>query len=227
MNIPTEFTTSYPSYSRNVGTYQWGTVCLPYPVSSGSDIQYYTLSSSTIGTTNQLLFSTVDEVPANTPAIFMANTIQSGVVPIVNYGSVTVPATPSEISNDQELSGWKLVGTYKTETFTENVDNLDDKYYIAGDNFWKFTQRQKTNGVRVVTLKPFRAYFQTTDAAAPVRFGISILGESGTPTAVGEMDEDGNLHMQTGTFTITGQRLDDNSNVRGLVIKNGKVVFNR
>ena len=187
---PVEFTASEASYSRT-GKNAWGTICVPFALEETDDIKYYVMSDVTGGQAN---FTQVTDkngngygdVDANTPVAYQ-KLGDNHDVSVANT-SVSIPITTSSLDNS--TADWKLVGTFKTETFTPSANQ--DKYYIASNKFWCFTQHTGSD----VILSPFRAYIQRIpEAEAPARLTIAIQNIAGEVTALGEIDADGNLQM--------------------------------
>ncbi|MCR4593397.1 MAG: leucine-rich repeat domain-containing protein [Bacteroidaceae bacterium] len=134
-----DITATYATYSRNV-TNKFGTICLPFAVSSDENVQYYTLNKVENST---LYLTTAATVEAGVPAVFE---MKNGTMLTAIASDATVKG--SVVNGDGTL---KLIGTFAGETITTNLSN---SYYISSDKF-----RQATNSI---TVNPFRAYFTTT-----------------------------------------------------------------
>lgn len=139
-----DITATNATYSRNV-TNTFGTICLPYAVSSNNDVQYYTLNSISGST---LYLTAQDNIEAGKPAIFeMKN----------NVTTLTATATDATVKGSvvpADAATLMLNGTFAGETVTAN---LSISYFISSDKFC-----QATNSI---TVNPFRAYFTTTGNA--------------------------------------------------------------
>ena len=109
------------SYTRNLST-QYGTVCVPFELTSTEETQYYALSNIA---TNQLTFQPVDVVPAGTPALVKGNISAS-----VNNATLVAP-----------VSG-EMVGTYS------NVVPGAVGYFIGQDKFWALEPTTKVGSYK-------------------------------------------------------------------------------
>ena len=134
-----DITATNATYSRDV-TNTFGTICLPFAVSSDENVQYYTLNKVENST---LYLTTAATVEAGVPAVFE---MKNGTMLTAIASDATVKG--SVVNGDGTL---KLIGTFASETITTNLSN---SYYISSDKF-----RQATNSI---TVNPFRAYFTTT-----------------------------------------------------------------
>lgn len=195
IDVPTAFTATKASYSRtntkNSGDTQWGTICLPFELTSGNGIQYYQLSGISGST---MTFTKVDKVPANTPAIY---SVASGVKDLAITGSGTnIAVTPTESSSsDENNSGFTLVGVQKkTETLTDGSNN----YYIAQNKFWKPTGTD-------VNVRPQRAYFKTNGAESLAKVFSIVADET---TGITSPDYEGNAPTVVGIYSVNGMRQD-------------------
>ena len=191
IDIPTAFTAAKVSYNRtntkNSGDTQWGTICLPFELTSGNGIQYYELKNVS---GNTMTFERVDKVAANTPAIY---SVASGVKDLTITGSgMNIAVTPAESNYAQ--SGFTLVGVQKkAETLTDGSNN----YYIAKNKFWKPTG---TN----VNVGPQRAYFQLNGNSGLAKvFNIAL--DDGEATGIDNATVvDGNEPAVIGIYSING-----------------------
>ena len=156
-----DITATSATYSRNVSN-TFGTICLPYAVSSNSDVQYYTLNNIS-GSTLYLTAQT--DIEAGKPAIFeMKN----------NATTLTATATDATIKGSVPTAAdatLKLIGTFNEQVITD-AEELAKDYYISGDKF-----RQANSSL---TVKPFRAYFTTTSGNNVKMFNLSVLEEEET-----------------------------------------------
>lgn len=146
-----DITATNATYSRNVSN-TFGTICLPYAVSSNSDVQYYTLNNIS-GSTLYLTAQT--DIEAGKPAVFeMKN----------NATTLSATATDATVKGSvvaAEASTLMLNGTFTGETVSTNLAN---SYFISNNKFC-----QASNSI---TVNPFRAYFTT--AGSPVKaFNLS------------------------------------------------------
>jgi len=137
------------SYNRSVTGY--GTVCLPFELTSNDNVQYYTLKS---GTTDKLIFEEVNKVPAHTPALVKGNIVVSA--DGYNY------ADPAATLDGASANGLTMKGTYKKIKLEEG-----EGYYIADNKFWHDW----------ATIAPFRGYLTGTISGSSK---LSILIDDAT-----------------------------------------------
>ena len=156
-----DITATTASYSRTVAN-KFGTICLPYAVSSNKDVQYYTIDrkeGSTLYLTKQ------DGIAAGVPAVF--ENLSDG-------STLNITATDATIKGSVPAAAdaaLKLTGTFQELTITD-TEELAKDYYISGGKF-----RQATNSL---TVSPFRAYFTTTSGNNVKMFNLSVLEEEET-----------------------------------------------
>lgn len=156
-----DITATTASYSRTV-TNKFGTICLPYAVSSNEDVQYYTLDrkeGSTLYLTKQ------DDIAAGVPAVF--ENLSAGTTLNITATDATIKGSVPAAA-DATL---KLIGTFNEVVITD-AEELAKDYYISGGKF-----RQANSSL---TVKPFRAYFTTTSGNNVKMFNLSVLEEEET-----------------------------------------------
>lgn len=143
------FSAETVNYERSMKN-KWGTICLPFTLTSDEHVRYYTTGSIS---DEILSLNSVASVPAGTPAIFQR--LDGSQLSLkANNAEIAV----SEVSLDGDASDIQLHGTYiKLEIETEG------EYYIASDKFWR-----KTEGTPL-TINPFRAWFDLAPAKASSR----------------------------------------------------------
>lgn len=154
------------SYTRNASS-SYGTIVMPFALTSNSDVQYYTISDAKSGS---LTLSEVSSVAANTPAIFKkANETFS----VAEAGYIVV--NESDLVDGASAGGTTLKGTYAGTSIASGAG-----YYISGDKFW-------SDGANI---KPFRAYLEGM-VAGSARLQIFIEGADGLQNITDELtDED-------------------------------------
>ncbi len=168
VNIPSaiaNFTATTASYERTT-SYTYGTICLPFAVSSDENIQYYQFSSLDSDAAVMTL-SEATSVAANTPAVF-AGTVA------ITASDVKIPAT-----ENGTVSGTLTLTGVQTETVTLTTTDNADCYYIAQDKFWQPT----TNAV---TVYPQRAYFTGTSEVK----AFTIALDDDAATAITALQDD-------------------------------------
>lgn len=151
---PSAFTATAATYSRNV-TSRFGTMCLPYSVSSDVSTKYYTLDYVE-GSTLYLKEET--EIAAGIPAVFEniggGSTVDAIGANVAVQGTAVMPTS----------GNLKLIGTYEKLIITDPAE-LAKSYYISKDQF-----HQATNSL---TVNPFRAYFTYTGNNSSKVFNIA------------------------------------------------------
>lgn len=212
------------TYSREM-TSTWGTVIMPFTLTSNEDVQYYELTDVDVSNTEtgHMTFTPVDEVAANTPCMFkrLSDTKRFD----INITEPTVITPPAGNSIEQSaVTGWNIIGQYAARTFDVRQANAEDSieagaeagqdiYYISSDQLWHATG--------TVKIKPYRALFRAINNTSMARaFGIfADDGETDLDTIVVE-NPDGTI-----TIDLYGRRVDDHQ--KGLQIRNGRVIFQR
>lgn len=197
------FTAKEVSYGRAESAYKWGSIIMPFELTSDENIQYYTLKSVT---DEQMTFSPVDEVEANTPAIYQ---VLGDGFEIYYQVPVEVKATGTGTASVQPISDWTMVGTYLAESTMKSSDGKF-VYYIGNDQFWLANSPVK--------VYPFRAWFETTNPINAAKLRIAVDDE---PEGIQTIDED--KHQGEIIYDLMGRQQDWTR--KGIVIKNGSVVF--
>lgn len=140
---------------------RWGTIILPYAVSSEADrLQFYQLVAADSHT---LWFQPVDELPANTPAVFQL----LGTSGKASFGAMNASAVGTNVPQGSTLTaaeGWTSQGFYQPADLTSAA------YTIAADQFRPAS-----------TVAPFRAALLP---AAPAADAYDIAIGDGTDTGV-------------------------------------------
>ena len=204
---PYDFTAYGVSYVREVTDGQlWGTICMPFDLTSNEMVQYYTLSSVT---SEEMVFSPQDEIPANTPAVYNLLEEEPYCLDIWYMRPLEISATNGLSLSSAPISGWTMKGTYSPVETLVSHDDINI-YYISLDQVWR--------AKKAVPMNPFRAWFETSTTISPAKLRIAIEGEAESIESV-EMDKNQGEII----FDLMGRQSD--SSRKGIVIKNGKVVF--
>lgn len=153
--VPTAFSAGKVSYNRTntsyAGSLQWGTICLPFELTSDpGGITFYQLSGIS---GNTMTFEEVSTVEPNTPAIYSAPT--GSTLSFLGNADKEVAVSATTDDNKVQAGGLTLVGV-QTAPVTLKVG--DNDYYIAQNKFWKPTKNE-------VTMNPQRAYFVASGTA--------------------------------------------------------------
>ncbi len=160
------FTATSAIYERTMAN-EWGTICLPYEVSSNDEVEYYTIS----GIENDVLQVTkLATLPAGTPAL-MRKVSGTGITATASNVSV-LTAPGAGTSTAVEMYG----------TFQQGVEVTDaNAYYIKNNKFWQCNTRFYCDA--------FRAYFKINGSGSPTfRINISDDDVTGVSSAMDDKE---------------------------------------
>ncbi|MCR4614265.1 MAG: hypothetical protein K5778_09710 [Bacteroidaceae bacterium] len=212
------FTVTSATYSRDMSR-TWGTLILPYPLTSDENVQYYTFKKiSTDADENQYMgFEPAESVAANTPVVFKKLNSEATSVTLAGFGDfamTTAAQGTASVDNDD----WTMAGVYASATLTN--DQIDGTvYYIAQDQFWK------ANTEVGLTIPAFRAYFHGPAGEGAAKFRIKIL--DGEATSI--VDLTNGVELRGNVYTLGGQLVRKNATslegLHGTYIIGGKKVF--
>ncbi len=196
---PTESVTAPAvTYSRDMAN-EWGTVCLPFPLTSDENVQFYVLKEETA---SQMIFDEIDKVEAGQPAVFKRSGAQQ-----VTFSAENVDLA-TEISNVNSL--FTLIGVYE-ETKIE-VDDANPAYYVKDDKFCK--------GEGFFTVPPFRAFFLSDGPNFVTAYKIGIVGDEPTSVKAVEAEKTDAKNL----YRVNGQKVNECS-TPGIYIINGEKIF--
>jgi len=161
-----KFTATEASYSRDMTSHKWGTLCLPFAASATNANLYSLETVSTDPKNGEMTFKqeATNTASANKPYVIKktSNSVS------FNASSIDVPVTP-DLSVVTVIDHWSMKGTTTGVNFslTEEEATKRHIYFINNNQFWK------VGGELYVA--PFRAYFEyeNEDAQAPANFRIS------------------------------------------------------
>lgn len=185
------------SYSRNVTSGDYGTICLPYEVdlASVSGVEkVYKVSSMT---SELAILTPVEAMEAGKPYIFKSNAAE--VVMPAKVGGAVV-GTPQE-------------DTYLVGTFAD-IDKMDYGTYVLSGN--KFCKVVEGNEGDAVTLRAYRCYFK------PLTNGVKNFGfveDGGETTGINNAENEVDMKNAV-IYDLTGRKVT--SPVKGIYIVNGK-----
>lgn len=91
---------------------------------------------------------------------------------------------------------WKAIGTFSGAQPTK-ADNL---WYFAKNYFWKSSNLKNYNCVDV---RPFRAYFTTTDQTSSVKATVVFSGDDVVSTGIGSVNAGNQLYISVANSAIT------------------------
>ncbi len=188
------------TYKRtNVSSTVWGTVCLPFSLTSGNGATYYTfdnISGSTL-TVNE----TTSTVAPNTPVVFhkAAGDLE------INEENATVSLVAPET-----LENGALVGIYE---FT-NVPAADGIYFINGDTFHKAQVSVK--------VPAYRAYINNSSSSGAKPSVLSIMVAGNTATSIETLDADATV---SAIYDASGRKISaPQKGMNIMKLANGKTV---
>ena len=205
---PFDFEATNATYSRTVGaSTNFGTICVPFALTSNEDIQYYTTDQITGGV---LKLTKVDNVAAGTPAIFKK---QDG-----EATNITASITATAVKKDAGSLGESvtLKGAF-VQTVVGDINStsntpLTGKYYIKNNQFCQ--------GVDYFTVNPFRAYIDS-EINSGARLTLQVEDEA---TAISELKKlDEKQGLEDGKYLIGGKiivvKAGQQFNVNGVIYK--------
>lgn len=161
------------TYSRTM-TNQFGTICLPYAVSSDENVKYYTLGALS---GDVLTLTAVDNLAAGTPAI----------VEKVSGSSITAAGSGALVGVQVPGAGaLQLFGTFEAKTI------LASDY--AGKSIYAIANNQFVQATNSINLPAFRAFFVSTPASANIRFGFD---EGEDATAINALSGEGDVTIES------------------------------
>ncbi len=187
-------------YKRSLAN-NWGTMCLPFDVTSNADVQYYQLKSMN---ESAMTFTPVETVAAGTPVVFRTDVSS---MELSETDAVLKPARKWSAG----LAGrnWSLRGTYVTKTIDPSVGD-NDIYYISRNRF--------VYGDVPFKVAAYRAYFETPRSADGKVF---VYGIDVDTTDIDFVENaDGTV---TVIYDMEGRRLNEMR--KGINIINGKKIF--
>ncbi len=193
---PTPFTATTATYERSNLSNAWGTVCLPYEVSSDDDVTYYT--TGTISG-DVLTLTSTETLAAGTPAIYKSHSESEGKYSLAANGA-NVNVVTSVQSEGVTTDDITLIGSFeKTVIDDVTTDAANEYYYISGGKFMHATKK--------LTVNPFRAYFTVPKSAAPSN-GFSITAGEDDVTAISALTGEGDIKV-VGIYGIDGKQQSD------------------
>lgn len=155
MEIQEAFTATSATYTRSM-TNDWGTIILPFALTSDENVQFYSLKASD---ETDMTFERAASIAANSPVAFKK---LSGEGITIRGKNVEIAATTGSQNDNTTATDWTAEGSYTVQS----LDNYDGIYYIASNQFWA------ADGA--VTLNPFRAIFRYSGSTPVKSFAISV-----------------------------------------------------
>ena len=195
------------SYTRKMSS-DWGTLVLPYPLTLTGNEPYRLYSIDNMTGEELVLKQLEGVVAAGTPCVVKRNGSEAELTFGNNKAKLNMAI------NDQLMDGMNFSGTYWTKDVTNG-------YIIAKDCFWSVAELNKSDLVKGVKVKPFRAWLDGTSPNGASQLSICV---SDTATGIGAA---GTIDVLNDTATeyydLSGKRLDEPQRGVNIVrMKSGK-----
>ena len=181
------------SYTRVMSS-DWGTLVLPYPLTLTGNKPYrlYTIENMN---GDELVLKQLDkDVLAGTPCVVKRNGSETELTFGANNAALNM-ATEGKTVGDMTFRG-----TYWTE-------EVNSGYVISKNSFWNVAELNKSDLVKGVKVKPFRAWLDGTSPNGASQLSICV---SDTATGIGAA---GTIDVLNDTATeyydLSGKRLDE------------------
>ena len=196
------------SYTRKMSS-DWGTLILPYPLKLTGSEPYRLYKIETV-TVNELVLKQLDgEVGAGIPYVVKRKGSEAELTFGNNDAALNVAYTL-----DKPVDNMYFCGTFWTKDVT-------DGYIIAKDCFWNVAELNKSDLVKGVKVKPFRAWLDGTSPNGASQLSICV---SDTATGIGAAGTIDALNdTATEYYDLSGKRLDEPQRGVNIVrMKSGK-----
>ena len=195
------------SYTRQISN-NWGTLVLPYPLKLTGSEPYRLYNIETVSDDELVLKQLDGEVAAGTPCVVKRNGSES---------ELTFGANDAELNmtiDGKTVGDMTFNGTYRTE-------EVNSGYVISKNSFWNVAELNKSDLVKGVKVKPFRAWLDGTSPNGASQLSICV---SDTATGIGAA---GTIDVLNDTATeyydLSGKRLDEPQKGVNIVrMKSGK-----
>lgn len=188
------------SYERAM-TNAWGTIILPFALTSDADVQLYSLKGAD---DENMTFERVASVEANTPVAFKKLTDADKVA--FSASNIAIAATTAAHNDNTTAALWAAEGSYTQQ----QIADYAGIYYIASNKFWAADD--------AVALNPFRAVFRYSGANPVKSFAIVTDSTDGIVMPDEATPAQGLCHD-------LGGRLIGTPRQRGIYIRNGKKII--
>ena len=195
------------SYTRTMSN-NWGTLVLPYSLTLTGDEPYRLYAIDNMTGEELVLKQLNGEVAAGTPCIVKRNGTEAELTFGANKAALNMAI------DDQPMDGMKFRGTYRTE-------EVNSGYVISKNSFWNVAELNKSDLVKGVKVKPFRAWLDGTSPNGASQLSICV---SDTATGIGAAGTIGALNdTATEYYDLSGKRLDEPQKGVNIVrMKSGK-----
>ena len=195
------------SYTRQMSN-DWGTLVLPYSLTLTGNEPYRLYAISAVSE-NELVLKQIDgEVAAGTPCVVKRNGSEAELTFGANDAALNM-ATEGKNVGDMTFRG-----TYRTE-------EVNSGYVISKNSFWNVAELNKSDLVKGVKVKPFRAWLDGTSPNGASQLSICVsdtatgIGAAGTIDALNDAEAE--------YYDLSGKRLDEPQRGVNIVrMKSGK-----
>ena len=181
------------SYTRQMSN-DWGTLVLPYSLTLTGSEPYRLYAISAVSENELVLKQLEGVVAAGTPCVVKRNGSES---------ELTFGANNAELNmtiDGKTVGDMTFRGTYRTE-------EVNSGYVISKNSFWNVAELNKSDLVKGVKVKPFRAWLDGTSPNGASQLSICV---SDTATGIGAA---GTIDVLNDTATeyydLSGKRLDE------------------
>ena len=196
------------SYTRKMSS-DWGTLILPYPLKLTGSEPYRLYNIETV-TDDELVLKQLDgEGRAGIPYVVKRKGSEAELTFGNNYAMLNIAYTINK-----PVGNMYFCGTFWTK-------DVADGYIIAKDCFWNVAELNKSDLVKGVKVKPFRAWLDGTSPNGASQLSICV---SDTATGIGAAGTIDALNdTATEYYDLSGKRLDEPQRGVNIVrMKSGK-----
>ena len=202
--IPFDFTANKVTYTRALTANDVSTTCLPYSLSSNSDVTFYELSDAKSTT---LIFNQVATTEPNKPYLVVPNTANA------SLGKQVSTSISSGNADETGITGYKMIGT-KTRI---NRDDALGFFILQDNNEWKPIT---TASPATVYIPAYRGYI-AGGASARLLYELNETDGTTRIRSIQTVDADGSEKW----YDMNGRRLLGKPVGTGAYIVNGKKVI--
>ena len=197
------------SYTRQMSN-DWGTLVLPYALTLTGSEPYRLYNIETVSEDELVLKQLEGVVAAGTPCVVKRNGSES---------ELTFGNDDAELNmtiDGKTVGDMTFRGTYRTE-------EVNSGYVISKNSFWNVAELNKSDLVKGVKVKPFRAWLDGTSPNGASQLSICV---SDTATGIGAAGTIGALNdTATEYYDLSGKRLDEPQRGVNIVrMKSGKTM---
>ena len=186
------------SYTRQMSN-NWGTLVLPYSLTLTGEESYRLYTIDKMEGEELVLKQLEGTVAAGTPCVVKRNGTEAKLTFGPNYATLNMARVA------QDVGGMKFRGTYWTE-------DVNSGYVISKNSFWNVAELNKSDLVKGVKVKPFRAWLDGTSAKAPARLSMRIDGSTTGIDAIDALND-----AEAEYYDLSGKRLDEPQKMTDLV----------